>query len=327
MKKCIVTGGCGFIGSHLAEKLIALGYQVIILDNLSNGTLLNIKYIKKKIKFIKCDISKKGSWQKHFKNANLVFHFAALADIVPSIQKPEEYFNANVVGTLNVLESSRQYKVKKIIYAASSSCYGIPESYPTNEKEQVNPIYPYAITKKIGEDLLLDWSKIYGLNVTSLRFFNVYGLRSRTSGTYGAMFGVFLAQKLNNRQLTIVGNGKQKRDFLNVKDAVKAIISASKIKESNLIINIGSGKTFSVEYIANLICKKSRTYLPKRPGEPDITWANIALAKKKLKWVPKVNIEIGVKELLENINYWKKAPIWDKKNIKKVTKDWFKYLS
>ncbi len=326
MNKCIVTGGCGFIGSHVAERLVNDGNQVIILDNLSNGNLKNIEKIKKKVKFVKCDISKKGLWLKNFKNVKYVFHFAALADIVPSILKPIEYFNTNVQGTLNILEISRYYKVKKVIYSASSSCYGIPKNYPTNEKEFLNPIYPYAITKKMGEDLILKWSDMYNLKVISLRFFNVYGLRSRTSGTYGAMFGVFLAQRVNNLPLTIVGNGKQKRDFLNVRDAVNAIIKASRIKEKKLILNIGSGKCYSINYIANLISKK-RIRIPKRPGEPDITWANISKAKKILGWKPTITIDDGVNELINNINYWKNAPIWNKKKIKEATKDWFKYLS
>ena len=327
MKKCIITGGCGFIGSHLAEKLIQLGYKVIIFDNLSNGNLRNIEKIKNKITFVKCDISNIGKNSKYFKNVSIVFHLAALADIVPSIQKPEEYFNSNVKGTLNILQLSRKFKIKKFVYAASSSCYGIPKKYPTSENEKINPIYPYAVTKKMGEDLVLKWADIYKLNVTSLRFFNIYGVRSRTSGTYGAMFGVFLAQKINNSPLTIVGDGKQKRDFLNVKDAVNAIIKSSKLKKNKLILNIGSGKCYSVNYIASLICDKERVKLPKRPGEPDITWSNISKAKKILNWSPSVKIEDGIKELINNINYWKNAPIWNKKTIRKATKDWFKYLS
>ena len=326
-KKCLITGGCGFIGSHLAERLIQKKYKVIILDNLSNGNLKNIKKIKNKVKFVKCDISKIGNWSKLFKDVSLVFHLAALADIVPSIQRPNEYFDSNVKGTLNILQLSRKYNIKKIIYSASSSCYGIPKNYPTAENEKVNPVYPYAVTKKMGEDLILKWADIYNLNVISLRFFNVYGLRSRTSGTYGAMFGVFLAQKLNNFPLTIVGKKKKKRDFLNVKDAVNALMKSSKVKKNKLILNIGSGKCYSVNYIASLICKKKRVKLPKRPGEPDITWSNIKKAKKILNWSPTISIEDGVNELIDNINYWKKAPIWNKKNIQKATKDWFKYLS
>ena len=167
---------------------------------------------------------------KNFKKHKIqyIYHLAGLADIVPSILNPEKYFNANVNGTLKILEISKKYKVKKLIYAASASCYGIPKKYPTSEKDVLDLQYPYAITKKIGEDLVLKWAKIYKMNNSSLRFFNVYGPRSRTTGAYGAVFGVFLAQKLKNKPLTIVGNGKQTRDFIHVTDLVNALIKPSK---------------------------------------------------------------------------------------------------
>ena len=203
--KIIITGGAGFIGSHLAEKLCKKN-KVIIIDNLSTGRLKNIETFKNKALFVKADISKNSlKWIKHFKGVDKVFHFAALADIVPSIQKPEDYYKSNVNGTLNILETCRKYKVKKIVYAASSSCYGIAKEVPTTEKAKIDTQYPYALTKYLGERLIIHWSKVYKLNCTSLRLFNVYGPRSRTSGTYGAMFGVFLAQKIANKPFTIVG--------------------------------------------------------------------------------------------------------------------------
>ena len=176
--------------------MIKKKHKIIIIDNLSTGRIENIKRFKNKLKFIKADISKLGKWTKNFKNAKLVFHLAALADIVPSIKNPKKYFQSNVVGTENIASVSIKYNVKKIIYAASSSCYGIPDKYPTSESESIKPQYPYALTKNLGEQILINYAKIYGLHFTSLRLFNVYGTRSRTSGTYGAMFGVFLAQKL-----------------------------------------------------------------------------------------------------------------------------------
>ena len=195
--KIIITGGAGFIGSHIAErytKFTSSASEIIILDNLSTGRLENIKSFKKKVTFIKCDLSKKGPWMRHFKNTKYVFHMASLADIVPSIEKPEEYFKSNVTSTLNILEASREYKCKKIIYAASSSCYGIPKKFPTKENDPINPMYPYALTKYIGEQLLMHWNKVYNIPVVSLRLFNVYGIRSRTNSTYGAVMGVFFAQ-------------------------------------------------------------------------------------------------------------------------------------
>ena len=325
MKRILVTGGCGFIGSHLAEKLIQLGYKVTIIDNLSTGRLENIKNFKNKLNFYKVDIKDKKKIEKYFKNIDIVFHCAALADIVPSIQQPEKYYDSNVTGSLNVISSCLKYKIKKIIYTASSSCYGIPESYPTDENEKINPVYPYALTKYLGEQIIMHWSKVYKLSAISLRLFNVYGPRSRTSVTYGAMFGTFLAQKINNLPLTVVGDGKQSRDFTYISDIIDILVIASKSKIFSDIFNVGSGQSVSVNYIIKLLNGK-KIKIPKRPGEPDVTFANIKKISRRLKWKPKVKIERGVKLLIKNINYWRKAPVWTPKKIEIATKDWFKYL-
>ena len=325
MKRALVTGGCGFIGSHLVEKLIKLNYEVIIIDNLSTGRLENINNFKNKCKFYKVDITNIKQIDKHFKNVDVVFHCAALADIVPSIQNPENYYNSNVTGSLNVISSCIKHKVKKIIYTASSSCYGISKKIPTKEKEKINPEYPYALTKYLGEQIILHWSKVYKIKSISLRLFNVYGPRSRTSGTYGAMFGIFLAQKIFSQPFTVVGNGEQKRDFTYISDIVEVLIKASKSNLTQEIFNIGSGRSVSVNHIVKLLNGK-KIRIPKRPGEPEITFADISKVKKKLKWKPKIKIEKGIKLLLENLNYWKSAPVWTPKKIAIATKDWFKYL-
>tara|TARA_B100001250_G_scaffold412903_1_gene445385 strand:- start:2388 stop:3368 length:981 start_codon:yes stop_codon:yes gene_type:complete len=325
MKKVLVTGGCGFIGSHLAEKLIRLGYEVLIIDNLSTGRLENIKHFKNKCKFYKADISNIKQIDKYFKDINTVFHCAALADIVPSIQNPKNYYNSNVTGSFNVISSCIKYKVKKIIYTASSSCYGIAEKTPTKEEEKINPEYPYALTKYLGEQIILHWSKVYKIKSISLRLFNVYGPRSRTSGTYGAMFGIFLAQKIFSQPYTVVGNGEQTRDFTYISDIVEVLIKSSKSNLTQEIFNIGSGRTVSINYIVKLL-KGKKVKIPKRPGEPEITFADISKVKKKLKWKPKIKIEKGIKLLLENLDYWKSAPVWTPKKIAIATKDWFKYL-
>jgi len=226
---------------------------------------------------------------------------------------------------LKILEISKKYKVKKLIYAASASCYGIPKKYPTSEKDVLDLQYPYAITKKIGEDLVLKWAKIYKMNNSSLRFFNVYGPRSRTTGAYGAVFGVFLAQKLKNKPLTIVGNGKQTRDFVHVTDLVNALIKSIKKTKKGEIYNIGSGKEISVNKIASLIGGK-KIFIPKRPGEPTRSKANINKIKKTLSWTPLVSIESGVNMMLNNIENWKDAPVWTPNKINKATKAWFKFL-
>ncbi len=325
MIKYIVTGGAGFIGSHIVEHLAKKNKKIVVLDNLSTGRIENLKEFKKNIKFIKCDISKKGKWIKEFSGKCYVFHFAALADVVPSIQKPKKYFNANVNGTINILEACKKAKILKFIYSASSSCYGIPKRYPTNENEKIDPQYPYALTKKLGEDLIIHWSKIYKFPYISVRLFNVYGTRSRTSGTYGAMFGVFLAQKIAEKPYTIVGSGQQTRDFTYVSDVVDVIMILCKSKLNNEIFNIGSGQTVSVNKIVKILEGK-KVFIKKRPGEPDCTFADIKKIRQKTKWKPKIKIEEGIKILLNDINYWKKAPVWTPKKINKATKLWFKYI-
>jgi UDP-glucose 4-epimerase len=250
---------------------------------------------------------------------------AALADIVPSINSPKKYFLSNVLGTLNVLEASVKHKIKKFIYTASSSCYGIPKKYPTDEKEKIDTKYPYALTKKNGEDLVLHWAKVYKLNVTSFRLFNVYGTRSRTSGTYGAMFGTFLKQKIKKYPFTVVGDGSQRRDFTFVSDVADALIKSINYKKNSQIFNIGSGKSISINRICDLLGGQKQ-FIPLRPGEPKITFANIKKIKKELNWKPKIQIEEGIEILLSNIDYWKKAPLWTKSKISLATRDWFKYL-
>lgn len=327
--KAVVTGGAGFIGSHMVDLLINEGYEVAVLDNLANGRLENLAQHKgnTKLTFVNIDIADYNKpLDEYFKNIDYVFHYAALADIVPSINNPLLYHRANVDGTFRILEAAKKSKIKKLVYAASSSCYGITNIVPTPESAPISPEYPYALTKYLGEEYVMNWHKIYDLPVVSLRFFNVYGPRSRTSGTYGAVFGVFLAQKLANKPFTIVGDGNQTRDFTFVTDVVKACYSAAISDITGEIVNVGSGRTYSVNKLVELLGGE-KIYIPKRPGEPDCTFADITKIKKLLGWEAKISFEEGVKIMLENIDMWKSAPVWDSDSIQKATEDWFKYLS
>lgn len=324
--RSLVTGGAGFIGSNLVEFLLEKNHTVIVLDNFSSGRKLNIKgFNQQKLKIVKVDISNFKKIEKYFKKIDFVFHLAGLADIVPSIEQPDKYFKSNVVGTFNVLQASKLANIKKFVYAASASCYGFPEKIPTDENEKIKPMYPYALTKWQGEELVQHFNKVFSLPTISLRFFNIYGPKSRTNGTYGAVFGVFLAQKIAKKPLTIVGNGNQTRDFLHVKDLIEAILKAAYSKKSGEIYNVAGGKEIKVNTIAKLIGGK-KINIPKRPGEPDRTLANISKIKKDLNWKPKISIEEGVSDLLKNINYWKKAVVWTPKKINAATKIWFKML-
>ena len=330
-KKIIITGGAGFIGSHLCEYLLNKKeiYKIVVIDNLEDGSLNNLKNVikNKKIIFKKIDIRNKKKLSAAFdKNVDTVFHLAAQSDIVPSIEHPVEYIETNFNGTLNILNLMNKFKIKKIIYAASSSCYGIPTNYPTDENEKIDTKYPYAYSKYIAESLIINWAKIYKIKYISLRLFNVYGVRSRTNNAYGAVVGIFLKQRLMNKDLTIVGTGNQRRDFVNVKDVVIAFYKSMKNQKWNIIYNVGSGKPQKINYLAKLI-GGTKIYLPKRPAEPDQTFANIKKIKRNLRWKPTISFEEGIKKVLENIKYWNKSKLWDKKKIAKATKLWFNLLS
>lgn len=327
-KKSIVTGGAGFIGSHLVDRLLKEDYEVVVIDNFSSGRIENLAQHNKNknLKIVKEDVADFDKIKKYFDGTDYVFHLAALADIVPSIKNPMQYHHSNIDGTISVLEAARINNVKRFIYAASSSCYGIPKKYPTPETAPKNPQYPYALTKYLAEQYVMHWNKVYDLPSLSLRMFNVYGPRSRTSGAYGAVFGVFLAQKIAEKPFTIVGDGNQTRDFVFVSDVVEAYILSAKSNLNGEIFNVGSGKNQSINKLANLLGGGGKIYIPKRPGEPDRTLADITQIKKKLNWHPKISLEEGAKIMLDNINYWKNAPVWDKQSIAKATTEWFRYL-
>jgi len=328
MRTVLVTGGAGFIGSHLVERLLADGHAVTVLDNFSTGRMENLDQVKDNpwlsVHYI--DVANHAAIREFFAGVEWVFHLAALADIVPSIQHPIAYHEANVDGTVSVLEAARSAEVKRFIYAASSSCYGIPDTYPTPETAEIRLQYPYALTKYMGEQYVLHWTKVYKLPCVSLRLFNVYGPRARTSGAYGAVFGVFLAQKLHGKPLTVVGDGTQTRDFTFVTDVVNAFVMAAECDISNEVLNVGSGNTYSVNCLVELM-GGDVVHIPNRPGEPDCTQADISKIRKMLGWEPKVSFEEGVKILLENIDYWRDAPVWTPETISEATGEWFKYLS
>jgi UDP-glucose 4-epimerase len=325
--RVLVTGVSGFIGSHLLEKLLSHKIEVVGLDNLSVGKLSNINKNLSNPNFDFCngDIRDSKLVNHLVSKVDAVIHLAALADIVPSIENPEDYFSTNVIGTFNLAAAVKKYNISRMVYAASSSCYGIPKKFPTPENSPIDIRYPYALTKYIGETIVLHWSQVYKISAISLRLFNVYGLRARTSGTYGAVFGVFLAQKMAGQSLTIVGDGNQTRDFTNVKDVVRAMHLAL-LSDKQGVYNVGTGNPVSVNKIAELIGGE-KVFIPKRPGEPDSTHADVSKIAKDLDWKAEISIENGVDEMIKNIGEWEGAPVWDVESIDKATKNWFKYLS
>jgi len=303
------------------------GHQVIALDNFSTGRMENLSRHagSATLSIHEADIVHPEAIQPFFQGVEWVFHVAGLADIVPSIKRPLDYHRSNVQGTVNMLEASRLAGVKRFIYTASSSCYGIPDIIPTPKTAIIKPEYPYALTKYVGECYVLHWGKVYKVPVLSLRLFNVYGPRSRTSGTYGAVFGVFLAQKLHDKPFTVVGDGSQTRDFTFVTDVVNALVMAAQSDLRDEVLNVGSGNTYSVNRLVELLGGEV-VHIPKRPGEPDCTWADISRIRKLLRWEPEVSLKEGVRRLMEHIEYWRDAPLWTPQAIGEATEEWFASL-
>ena len=322
----VVTGGAGFIGSHMVDLLVERGFRVHVIDNLVGGRAANLAHHKSNADVVldERDVRALAPDDTLFADARFVCHFAGIGDIVPSIEQPTEYMSANVQGTVHVLEAARHAGARKVVYAASSSCYGLAAG-PTREDYPIAPQYPYALSKYLGEVAVFHWHKVYRLPANSIRIFNAYGTRSRTSGAYGAVFGVFLRQKLAGKPFTVVGDGTQTRDFLYVTDVAAAFLAAADTDKVGEVWNLGAGNPQSVNRLVELL-GGDVVYLPKRPGEPDCTRADIGKITRDLGWTPNVSFEEGVRRILADIECWRDAPLWSPQSIAEATKTWFQYL-
>ena len=328
MRRAVVTGGAGFIGSHMVDLLVERGFAVDVIDNLVTGRRENLVYHQgnPSVRFHQTDMCELPPDGPLFRGVDCVFHFGGIGDIVPSIERPLDYMRSNVNGTLAVLEASRRAGVRKLIYAASSSCYGLATELPTTESAPIRPEYPYALSKWLGECAALHWGKVYRLPVNSIRMFNVYGPRVRTTGAYGAVFGVFLAQKLHGKPLTVVGDGTQRRDFVFVTDVARAFLLAAESDQTGEVFNLGSDNPQAVNRLVELI-GGAVVHVPKRPGEPDCTWADIGKIRGQLGWEPTVSFEKGVATMMGHIEDWRSAPVWTPEKIDAATQAWFQYLA
>jgi UDP-glucose 4-epimerase len=322
----VVTGGAGFIGSHLVDLLLQNGFAVRVIDNLAGGHANNLAGHAEN-PALACswrDIRSLSPDDPAFADAQYVFHLAGIGDIVPSIERPTEYLDVNVQGTVRVLECVRHAGAAKFVYAASSSCYGLAAT-PTGEDHPIRPQYPYALSKYLGEQTVFHWHKVYGLPANSICIFNAYGPRVRTTGAYGAVFGVFLRQKLAGKPFTVVGDGTQRRDFIYVTDVAKAFLAAAQTPHAGHRFNLGAGDPRSINELVSLLGGEV-VYIPKRPGEPDCTFADIGKIVAMLGWKPEVSFEQGVEIMLRDIASWERAPLWDPHSIAEATKTWFNYL-
>lgn len=301
-EKSLVTGGAGFIGSHLVDKLIERGHQAVIIDNLSTGKKENLN---PGADFYNLDICDFNKIKPLFKGVDFVFHLAALPRVPLSIEDPVGTSRVNILGTINVFKAAIDAKVKRIIFASSSSVYGNQEKLPLKEGMNPCPISPYALQKLVGEEFAKLFSDIYKTPIVSLRYFNVYGSRLDFDSEYSLVIGKFLKQKKEGKPLTIYDDGEQTRGFCYVDDVVQASLRAAeseKIKGGE-VINIGSDKSQSVNYLAKLIGGEVQ-YLPPRPGDVRHTLAETTLAKRLLDWSPEVSFEEGLKKTIQWFNQY-----------------------
>lgn len=297
--KVVVTGAAGFIGSHLTDTLVEGGYGVLAIDNLSGGFEGNVN---KQANFLKIDVRDFVALKEAIKGAEFVFHLAALPSVQYSIDNPLQTHDVNVNGLLNVLESAKSAGIKRVIFSSSSAVYGDQEILPIKESAETKPKSPYALHKLVGEFYCDLYSRLYGLETVSLRYFNVYGERQKIGGAYASVIENFLNQKKAGEKITITGDGNQTRDFINVADVVEANIKtmlSPKISGSE-VINIGSGIRSSINEIAEYF-ESEIIYVPKR-NEPRDSLSDIKKAKEILDWSPNVSLEGGIRALIKNIS-------------------------
>ena len=304
MRKYLVTGGAGFIGSNIAEKLVEMGEKVSVLDNLSEGKLENLKSIEGKIKFIKGDIRNEKDLDKALKGVDFVLHQAALRSVPKSMDRPMEYNDVNVNGTLKLLIKAKEHKIKRLVFASSSSVYGERDKFPEKEEDPTDSISPYATTKLMGEYYCRLFSNSFGLETISLRYFNVFGPRQSLENQYAVVIPKFITCMLNDERPPIHGDGLQKRDFTFVENVVEANIKASTAKNaSGAVINVACGDARTVlnivDSINKILGKKIKPkFGPKRPGDVRKTLADIKSLKKKLDIKKFVKFEKGIRRTI-----------------------------
>ncbi|MBN2120408.1 MAG: SDR family oxidoreductase [Candidatus Omnitrophica bacterium] len=305
-KKVLVTGGAGFIGSHIVDRLLKEEAQVVVLDNLANGTLDNLRHCLQRITFIEKDLRDQAALEEALSGVDLICHQAALRSVPKSVAAPLEYHDVNVTGTMKLFLKAKEKGIKKIVYASSSSVYGERDDFPEKETDYPKPISPYATTKLIGEDYACTFSKLWGMEIVSLRYFNVYGPRQSLEDEYAVVVPKFTTCLLKGQPVPIYGDGEQERDFTFIDNVVEANILAL-IKEGigAEVFNIANGLPNSVNNLFFILREITGmdinpVYEPPRPGDVRKTHADISKAERLLGWIPKV----GFKEGLEKTVAW-----------------------
>lgn len=297
--KCLVTGGHGFIGSNLVDRLLNDGYDVVVMDNHSTDVHDNF-YVNDSAENHIWDINNYDDVLVASCGVDYIFHLAAEARIQPAIESPRLAMQTNVLGTCNVLQAARENGVRRVVYSSSSSSYGLKNSIPNREDMPTDCLNPYSVSKVAGEELCRMYTELFGVETITFRYFNVYGERQPTKGQYAPVIGLFQKQHQNDEFMTIVGDGLQRRDFTHVSDVVGANISAMKSENEDAlgqVFNIGTGKNYNILEIAMMVGgdKAKIKFIPPRMGESRETMANISKARAMLNWVSMINLEEWIK--------------------------------
>ncbi len=299
-KRALVTGGAGFIGSHLTEALVAEGCRVVVLDNLTSGHLANLDAVIDQIDFIQGDIRDPQTVSKAIKDSEVVFHLAAVVSVPQTVEQPVESAMVNDMGTLNIFEAARDNRVGSVVFASSSAVYGDDPELPKHEALKPKPLSPYAVQKITGEYYAHMYNDLYGVKSTALRFFNVYGPRQDPSSPYSGVISIFMQKAVTGSQPTIFGDGTQSRDFIYVKDVVRAnMLAAAAPAAGGTSINVGTGKSVSINRLWEIISqtngsKEQPQYAPPRSGDIHASVADISLAKSLIGFSPEYTFDKGL---------------------------------
>lgn len=313
--KALVTGGAGFLGSHLCEYLLDKDWEVVCIDNLSSGTLGALDNVmnNSSFHFEEMDIFDLTPETAFLDDINYVFHLAGIESEQSSILSPTDYFRTNVLGTVKVLEATKSQNLKKFLYAASSTCYGVPR-VPTLETDSLIPISPSALSKIQGEQAVFHWSHIYGVESCSLRIFDAYGPRCYSKNSFNNLFGIWMKQKILDQSFTMPGDGEIKRDFVYCEDVCQAFYLAALEGKNTECYNVGSGKPRTLNELMNLL-KGKPNYLNNISKAFYHTWADLSKIQYDTNWAPRFSLEKGVEFSLKHLDSWENAPLWTEDRI------------
>jgi UDP-glucose 4-epimerase len=306
--RALVTGGAGFIGSHIGQRLLSLGHKVVVLDNLFTGSIENVEAVGPGVHFVQGDVRDLAVVEEHARGCDVVFHQAAIVSVPLSVERPQESHDVNIQGTLNVLQAARAAKVRRVVFASSAAIYGQEPTLPKREDMLPAPISPYGVEKMTGEHYLATWSKLFGVETVALRYFNVFGPRQDPKSPYSGVISIFVDRILAGKPITFFGDGSQTRDFVYIANVVDAnLLAATTPGVSGRVFNVACGRSITLLELGSLIERAAarnveRVFAEPRAGDIEHSLADITRARNELGYEPKVDVETGLRDLIARSN-------------------------